>query len=424
MDSTAIEQRRQIELRLWQHGAIFLIACAILIARRPDGVLHAQFYAEDGCVWFADAYNLGWWTALFHTLARYFQTLPRLAASLALLVPITSAPLVLNLIALAVQALPVGLMLSSRSQAWGTLRYRAQLAAIYLALPNCAEISYGITESQWLLAFSVFLVLVASTPTDLFSRILDVCLVVLGGMSGPFCIFLLPIALFLAWRHWDRWRWMISGVLAITSLIQTWGMLSANSHRPHYPLGATLAMLTRILGGQIYLGLLLGPNGLGFHSSPRVSLILIGIAIGGTALVVICFIRSTLPMKLMLIFAAMLFAASLADPVVHLQEGVSVWEMLAGASGIHYWFFPLLAFAWVLLWCFNSKSEILKVTAGFLLFFACVAIVRDWRHPAFPDLHFAEFAKQFESAPAGTTVKIPENPNGWSIHLVKRQYAR
>ena len=35
-------------LRSWQHIAIFLFACAVLIARKPDAVFHAQFYGEDG----------------------------------------------------------------------------------------------------------------------------------------------------------------------------------------------------------------------------------------------------------------------------------------------------------------------------------------------------------------------------------------
>src|SRR5208282_5718589 len=98
---------QQSDLRPWQHGAIFLLACAVIVWRRPDAFFHAQFYAEDGHVWFADAYNLGWWPALFHTFAGYFETLPRLVASLALLVPLALVPLFFNIIAIAFQTLPV-----------------------------------------------------------------------------------------------------------------------------------------------------------------------------------------------------------------------------------------------------------------------------------------------------------------------------
>ena len=149
------QQDRQTVLRSWHRGAIFLLSCAVLITRRPDAIFHAQFWAEDGHVWFADAYNLGWWTALFRTQDGYFQTLPRLGAALALLAPIALAPLVLNLIAITVQALPVNLLLASRSSAWGSLRFRAFLACTYLALPNCREIIAIITSSQWILTLCV-----------------------------------------------------------------------------------------------------------------------------------------------------------------------------------------------------------------------------------------------------------------------------
>ena len=51
---------RRTGLRPWQQGILFLLACAVIVSRRPEAIFHAQFYAEDGHVWFADAYNLGW----------------------------------------------------------------------------------------------------------------------------------------------------------------------------------------------------------------------------------------------------------------------------------------------------------------------------------------------------------------------------
>src|ERR1035437_10257778 len=95
----------QPNLRPWQHVLVFLFAFVAFISRRPDAIFHPQFWAEDGRVWFADAYNLGWWTALFRAQDGYFQTLPRLGAALAQLLPIALAPLVLNCIAIAVQVL-------------------------------------------------------------------------------------------------------------------------------------------------------------------------------------------------------------------------------------------------------------------------------------------------------------------------------
>jgi hypothetical protein len=64
----------QIGLRAWQHAAVFLLSCIIIISRRPDMIFRPQFWAEDGIVWFAQAYNEGWRHALFRTQVGYFQT--------------------------------------------------------------------------------------------------------------------------------------------------------------------------------------------------------------------------------------------------------------------------------------------------------------------------------------------------------------
>jgi hypothetical protein len=414
-----------MELSSWKHAVIFLLAGAVLITRRPDAIFHAQFWAEDGRVWFADAYNLGWWTALFRAQDGYYQTLPRLAASLALLAPLYHAPLVLNLIAIAVQALPANLLLSSRSSAWGSLRFRGLLTGVYLALPNCREMGAVITNSQWVLTLCAFLLLVASTPRSIACRLFEFSVLLLCGLTGPFCIFLLPIALYLAWKHRDRWRRVQVGTLVALCLIQAWGLLVVDpSVRHHSALGASPASFTRILAGRVYLGALLGSNGIGAGSGTRLAIFLLCVAVGGTTIVAICFVKSSLEMKLFLFLSAMLFSASLISPAANPPAGVSVWQLMSGASGVRYWFFPTLAFAWAILWCLCSRGVLLKVVSACLLVSMCTGILRDWEHPAFQDLHFAEYAKRFEAVPVGTAVTIPVNPRGWDMRLVKRAPGR
>lgn len=414
------QEGQPAELCTWQHGAIFLFACCILATRRPDAIFHPQFYAEDGHVWFADAYNLGWWNALLRAQDGYFQTLPRLAAALALLVPLSLAPLVLNLTALAVQALPVNLLLSSRTSAWGSLRFRALLAAVYLVLPNGREMMLIVTSSQWLLAFCAFLVIAASDRPGGASRLLDFSILVLCGLTGPFCFFLLPIAVLLAWKRGDLWQRINAGILAASCLIQAWALLVVDSGgRSHAPLGASPALFLRMLAGQIYFGALLGGNGLSANSSPDVFIVLIFVAIGGTALVAFCVASSRREMKLFLLLTVMLLAASLVSPAAYPPPGITRWELLASVPGIRYWFFPTLAFGWCLVWGIRSRGEVLKPISSILLCVMCIGIVRDWRDPRLKDLHYAEFVKRFETAPAGTVIITAENPDGWNVRLVK-----
>ncbi|HUV68225.1 MAG TPA: hypothetical protein VMW15_01090 [Terracidiphilus sp.] len=409
-------------LRAWQHGVVFVLACAVIISRRPDAVFHAQFWGEDGAVWYADAYNCGWWATLFREFYGYLEIFPRIGAFLALLVPLSFAPFVLNLIAIGVQAFPVNVLLSSRSSPWGGLRHRVLLAGVYLALPNSWEISATITNSQWLLALIAVLLLVATKPDSTGERLLDLCVLSLCGLDGPFCFFMLPIVIYLAWKPRDHWRWLEVIVLAMWGCVQAWTLLNGGfSSRPHYHLGASPVMLARILAGQVYLGALFG----GVGQRPQIGfwflVMFIAIAAGGTILVAVCFLRTPLPMKLFLLFSALVFASSLAAPGLGRRplNGTTAWEVLVAGAGNRYWFFPTLAFAWTILWCYQSRAPALKVISAFLLCVMCFSIVLRWQHRALPDMLFAEEARRFESAPVGTSVTIPENPEGWSLSLVK-----
>jgi hypothetical protein len=410
----------QTGLRLWQHGVVFLLACLILISRRPDAIFHAQFYAEDGHVWFADAYNLGWWSALFRAQDGYFQTFPRLGAALALLAPLPLAPLVLNLAALAAEAFPVNLLLSSRSSAWGSLRFRAVLAASFLALPNSREMLIIVTSSQWLLALCSFLALASSSPAGTADRARDLLILALCGLTGPFCFFLLPIGAFLAWKRRERWRWMMTSVLLVTTFVQAWALMVIDRYgRSHCVLGASAALFMRVLAGQIYLSTLLGSNSLSARSSHTVFVLLVCVAVAGSALLAVCFARMELEMRLFLVLTGMLLIASLISPAAYPPPGVSRWKLLSTSQGVRYWLFPMLACAWSMLWAARSRIKGLHVTAVVLLCVMCFGVVRDWQQPALKDFHFAEAAWSFEPAPPGTVVVLPENPPGWNIRLVK-----
>src|SRR5215510_9596703 len=78
--------------RIMFHLMLFLVCFLILYSRRPDAILNAQFYAEDGARWYRDAYQLGW-RCLFIPETGYLQTVSRLIALFALLLPFAAAPL-------------------------------------------------------------------------------------------------------------------------------------------------------------------------------------------------------------------------------------------------------------------------------------------------------------------------------------------
>ena len=129
-------------------------------------LFRAQFYGEDGTVWFHDAYSSGWAHALFLPCNGYVQLLPRLVAGLALLVPFQFAPLVMNVVGIAMQALVVNVMLSGVAADWAPFRLRVLWTCAYVALPNSSELHATITEGQWHLALLGCILAVSPPPHE------------------------------------------------------------------------------------------------------------------------------------------------------------------------------------------------------------------------------------------------------------------
>ena len=93
---------------------LYLAAVALVVSRRPEGITNPQFWAEDGKVWFAQAYNEGALSALLSPWTGYAQTFSRLVAAASLMVPFRHAPLVFNVAAVLAQALAPFFLASSR----------------------------------------------------------------------------------------------------------------------------------------------------------------------------------------------------------------------------------------------------------------------------------------------------------------------
>lgn len=399
---------------------IFLIAAAAIVSRRPDAILNPQFFGEDGPVWFGQAYSFGWFSSLLHSQNGYFQTLPRLAAAIALLVPLRFAPLVMNLIGITFQVLPVTVLLSSRCAKWAPLSVRGFMAVLYIALPNSMELNVTVEEGQWHLALLACMLVLSEVPRGFWWRIFDVCILALSGVSGPFCLMLLPVAIIFWWLRRALWRLVPIAILVGTSAIQLSAIIqNSAATRPKVGLGATPELFVRLLGGQVYLGALLGQ-----HSAPahRNLIALAVLMVLCSALIAYCFIKARLEIRLFILFAALVFVASLKSPMVSLT--VPQWQVLRDASGIRYFFFPMLAFVWVLVW--SAKVSGLKGAriAG-AVGIACmiIGIARDWEYPPYTDFHFQQLAKEFDNAPPGTFMSIPIYPPGWALRLTKKNGA-
>jgi len=395
----------------------FLVALAV-ISRRPDALLNPQFFAEDGNVWFAEAYNQGWARALAITHTGYFQTLPRLGAALALAVPLQHAPLITNLVGLVLQVAPAVFLLSTRAERWAPLRIRVLMTLAYLALPNISELNVSITEAQWHLALLACLVVLSRSPESRAGTIFDLTVLALCGLTGPFCVVLFPAALVVWWKERTKWRSWVAVLLGCSALILAISLLSsAVQTRASMPLGASFNLLCRILVSQIFLAPLFGMN----SALRRSDRYVYSLAALGVALLLYCCIRARLEWKLFIGFSVLIFAASMITPQASYDQ--PQWVALAGAWGTRYWFFPILAFVWCLLWYAGlGPNRLLKVLAVLALLIMCTRVPRNWRFKPYADLHFSsEVRNKFAPAPPGTVVSLPILPGDqWDVKLKKK----
>jgi hypothetical protein len=139
----------------------------------------------------------------------------------------------------------------------------------------------------------------------------------------------------------------------------------------------------------------------------------------GILVVIQALLKAPLELKLFILFAALIFSAALASPVVSTE--IPQWQaMTIPGAGQRYYFIPMLAFTATLVWT-RSKQSLprLRKIATTALLAMLIGIISDYSLPPFQDFNFRESVKKFEAAPKGTDVVIPIPPPNWSMTLNK-----
>jgi hypothetical protein len=395
----------------WQ-VLLFLFMVLLVFSRRPSDLLHAQFYAEDGKRWFAQAYNDTWLRSLAIPDASYLQVLPRLFAGLALLFPFRDAPLIMNLSGACTQVLPVTALLSARCSTWGSLRTRILMGIVYLADPNASEIHVVLTNAQWHYALFLLLLAFALPPRTLIGKIGECCLFILGIFSGPFGIVLLPLLVLYGFLRRQRWSYVTAACLAVGALVQLHS-IAIGARQPHVFLGANAMLFIRLVGGDLFLT---GPVGQGPLGERLPAILVLFVFVGGLIVVAAGTFWGPLGQKLFLLYSSVWFLAAIKSPMI---AGPPLWRSLLEDPGGRYYFFPTIVFLWSAVYCVRRVPVVAIRYAGVtaLLVFVLGA-VRKWEYPAFTDYQFAMYARQFDNAPAGQHVIIPIFP-GWKMDLLK-----
>ncbi len=403
-------------------GLAMAVGMGIIISRRPDVISYPQLWAEDGRVFFLQAYQMGFWASLWHPYAGYLQLTPRLAIGLAMLLPLVRLPLVLNLIGLLIQAAPAAFIMSDR---WDPLLpsrlTRAALALVYVALPNTGEIDVNITNAQWHLAVLACLVLLAPAVPGRGWRTFDFLVTILAGLSGPFAILLAPGAVVLATARRSAHQVALGLVVLLTAAVEGLTLLANNLGRSGSALKLPfhLHTLLQVLTERVLVMPLLGVSetnhlvGLSLLSNAPADAGLLLVAAG---LSLFALARGPLELKLFLLFGGLLLASSL----VRLEGMLPL--VIAPSGAARYFFIPMLGWLAALAYSLARwrRTAVGLALLGGLALLLLFAAVSSWEYPGLPHSHFYRDAAIFSRARPGQRLLVPENPVGWSFTVVKR----
>jgi len=387
------------------------LLAALQLLRSPGSLLHPQFWAEDGTLFFQEAFNHGFLGTILQPASGYLHSLPRLVAGLSLLVPMEQAPLVFNLTAFVVQLIPALYLLSPRmAHLIPSFPARALAALLYVALPASYETHVNLTNSHWHLALAAVCILSATPATNPRSQTLEACLAVLFSLTGPFSILFLPLVaprlLRVVKGALPVRGQVVSVVVAAGAVIQLGCAAASARISTAAAQSGTLSLqeLMTVVSMHTFFNALFGINGFTrfYRTLPP-----IGYALGLVALAYFLFVAvrdRVKPLVILFYLAALSIALSFLFPL----NDRRIW--LHPQAGPRYFLFACLFIHFSILHLAFAARSFKAVGFLFLAIAVAVGVPADFFHPRQPDVHWADQTEVFRSLPAGSDFSVPVVP--------------
>ena len=177
----------------YERAALILVLSFAISARIPKVWVEGRFWAEEGSIFFQNAWNMTWWEALLSPHANYLNFAGNMAALLAAgLTTLRAAPYVTTTIAIIIQCLPGVLLVTSREK-WLKDRLVVVVALIIMVfVPVPEEVWANSTTSYNHLALCAALILAMETRTGVVGIVYG-CLLLFAALSGPASWALVPL---------------------------------------------------------------------------------------------------------------------------------------------------------------------------------------------------------------------------------------
>ncbi|MBV8194690.1 MAG: hypothetical protein JOY80_04105 [Candidatus Dormibacteraeota bacterium] len=395
------------------------VCFGLLVSRRPEVLTQPQFYAEDGQAWYANAHNLGL-ISVMTPVGGYLNSFQRLVGLSTAPLGLVDAARTMAVIALAVQTLPALFFASRRlCNVVADDRARLGIALLYIIIPN-PELTANLTNTQWHLAALAFLVIVAAPPRSRTGRAFDILVLALSALSGPFAIFLLPIAI-ARYRHELRgWRLCEIGLLGTAMAIQ-FAILAFTAHstpRSALTLGASPTLVPPIIANQLlarFTAHAVAPSDLAITSC---------IALAVVVTITVGLLHAERELRYFAALAVAIVVTGLllpySNPYVH-QQDATAWAAIATGGAANRYFFltsVLLVIAVVKLAVGLSHSRWSGALAIIAVIGATiVASLPTWQYTPLSEEHLARYQTLIDGAKSGSIITIPIDPPGWTMQV-------
>ncbi|WP_075657652.1 hypothetical protein [Pseudochrobactrum sp. B5] len=405
--------------------AALFISFAVFYLRRPDILQNPSFWAEDGVVWYKQAYEFGI-ISLVWPQNGYYQTISKLTALASLSFPMEYAPLFFNVVGVTIRSLFVAYILTNRMSAI-PLSYRIAICAYIVLMPGLMEVHANITNTHWYLSMWILCVLISNRPNSQLWFIHDLVLMFIAGLSGPFVVFLVPVFAVRFCFDPDFRRYLkttkgmlFAGALTAVCAIQVIAvLLSYNETRSSAPLGFSFDVMANILSARIFVGAFLTADQIRWlfdHSVINAVATILSLA-----LLFFVLLKSNWIVKSIILFASIMLFFALSKPMISLTDPQLP---LLSSAGERY--FVITNIAWVasLLsacgYVAKKLSDAVKYTVSTTIA-AVFLIVSAFNFSIEPlsDTNWTEQAMAFQKLNSGERFEFQLNPPSWKMTLVR-----
>lgn len=389
------------------HILFYLALFTLLLFIRAQAIfLHPMFWAEDGHIFFSEAYNLGL-HSFITTYAGYLHTIPRIIAYSTLHLPYSVIPAVYSYIALAGVIFCAGTVLSERFP----LPYKPLLALSVILIPTTGEAIGSICNLQNALTPLFLFLLFAKTPVNKKQAAFDYVILFLISFTGPYILIFYPLFLLQLFRKRNTHNFTLVAIATIATMTQFFLVLHEHRHLGHI-LTINLHSIELVIQA-LYLKIIAAP--LFFRALPQYIILQFASLTLLTLYILYAGFSSD---KYKVIIGCLFFLLCVALLSIFYAGLGTLPQYLNFIAGGRYFYLTTVILAWIFIISL-SGNKVCKITSSLLLILMLSTSFMHFKFTVIShfNYHWPSYSKRINPSQA---IKIPINPTGWYIDLNKK----